>query len=189
VRPSAAAFPTTPADAMLGLVRRVAATTCFRARACGLCLGLGRARLNCTIWQLSFGRRDLVRDLGIVQSGGQRRHGVRDGQRVGVAGVELRVGGEHAVGQEVAELVVGPAMHDAMNDLVQVRARVDVVRYARRDDRENVASASPPSSSQVKSQFFRPRTKRLNSRSRRLLVASMFPSSRNRSSRFHCRSM
>lgn len=64
--------------------------------------------------------------------------GVRDGKRVGVARVELGVGGEHAVWQEVSKLVLRPSVHDAMNDLVQVRTRVDVVGNARGDDREDV---------------------------------------------------
>ncbi len=46
---------------------------------------------------------------------------------------------------------------------------------------------SPPRSSQAKSQFFLPSTKRRSSRSRRLFVASMFPSSRKRTRRLHCR--
>jgi hypothetical protein len=42
---------------------------------------------------------------------------------------------EHAVRQKLAQLGVGPSMHDSVNDLVQVGARVDVMRDARRDDR------------------------------------------------------
>ncbi len=47
--------------------------------------------------------------------------------------------GEHAIGQEFPELRLQPPVHNAVNDPVQVRARVDVVGDARRDDREDVA--------------------------------------------------
>lgn len=49
--------------------------------------------------------------------------------------------GEHAVRQEAAELSLRPSVHDGVNDLVQVRARIDVVRDAGCDDREDVAGA------------------------------------------------
>lgn len=45
---------------------------------------------------------------------------------------------EHAIGQKVAQLRLRPAWHDELRDDVQVRARVDVVRDAGRDDREDV---------------------------------------------------
>lgn len=48
---------------------------------------------------------------------------------------------EHAIGEQVAELVLRPSVHDAMNDLVQVCAWIDVVGDARRDNRKNVRSA------------------------------------------------
>ena len=38
----------------------------------------------------------------------------------------------------VPGLRLRPSVHDAVNNLVQVRARVDVVRDARRDDRQDV---------------------------------------------------
>jgi hypothetical protein len=50
----------------------------------------------------------------------------RQGQRVGISDVELRVLHEHSVRQQVTELCLGPSVHDAVNDLVQVGARVDV---------------------------------------------------------------
>ncbi len=45
--------------------------------------------------------------------------------------------GEHAVGQKLTEVVLGPPVHNAVNDAVQVRARVDVVGDAGGDDRED----------------------------------------------------
>jgi hypothetical protein len=48
---------------------------------------------------------------------------------------------EHSVRQEVTELGVGPSVHDAVNDSVQIGARVDVVRDARGDDRQDIAGA------------------------------------------------
>ena len=65
----------------------------------------------------------------------------RQRECVGVAEVELGVRGEHAIWEQVAELVLRPSVQDAMNDLVQVRARVDVVGNARGDNRKNVCSA------------------------------------------------
>jgi hypothetical protein len=38
----------------------------------------------------------------------------------------------------------GPSVHDAMNDEMQVGARVDVVRDARRDDGQDIAGALSP---------------------------------------------
>jgi len=51
------------------------------------------------------------------------------------------VGREHSVGQEITKLGLGPAMHNAVNDAMDVSAWVDVVRDARRDDRQDVAGA------------------------------------------------
>lgn len=111
-----------------------------------------------------------------------------DRERVTIANVELRVGDKHAVGQELTKLCLRPSVHDAVNDLVQIRARVDVMRDTGGDIDRMSAVRSPPSSSQVNNQLRRPRTRRRNSRSRRLFVVSMFPSSRKSSRRFHCRS-
>ena len=47
--------------------------------------------------------------------------------------------GEHAVGQKLSELRLRPPMHNAVNDTVQIRARVDVVGDARRDERQDIA--------------------------------------------------
>jgi hypothetical protein len=47
--------------------------------------------------------------------------------------------GKHAIGQQLAELVLRPSVHDAVNDLVQIGPRVDVVCNAGRDDGENGA--------------------------------------------------
>jgi hypothetical protein len=48
---------------------------------------------------------------------------------------------EHAVGQELSKLGLWPAMDDGVNDAMEIRARVDLVSDARRDDREDVAGA------------------------------------------------
>jgi hypothetical protein len=50
------------------------------------------------------------------------------------------VHGKQAVGQKLTELGLRPPVHNAVNDLVEVRPRVDVVRDACRDDREDVAA-------------------------------------------------
>jgi hypothetical protein len=48
-------------------------------------------------------------------------HGPKQG--IGVTHVELGAGDQHAVGQKLAQLGLGPLMHDGVNDLVQVCAR------------------------------------------------------------------
>jgi hypothetical protein len=48
---------------------------------------------------------------------------------------------EHSVGQQVTELSLWPSVHNAVNDAVQVGARVDVVRDARGDNRQDIARA------------------------------------------------
>jgi hypothetical protein len=48
---------------------------------------------------------------------------------------ELGMRGEHAVGEKLAELRLRPPVHNAVNDAMEIRSRVDVVRDARRDDR------------------------------------------------------
>ena len=57
--------------------------------------------------------------------------GCGHGQRVRIPDVEFGVRGEHSVGQQVTKLGLGPSVDDAVNDAVQVSARVDVVRDAR----------------------------------------------------------
>jgi hypothetical protein len=47
--------------------------------------------------------------------------GVPQRERVWVADVELGMGLEHAVGQQVAKLGLRPSVHDAMDDLMEVR--------------------------------------------------------------------
>lgn len=44
-------------------------------------------------------------------------------------------------GQQVAELVLPPSVQDAVNDLVQIRARIYTVGDACRDNRENAGGA------------------------------------------------
>jgi hypothetical protein len=58
-----------------------------------------------------------------------------------MADVQLRVYGEHPIGQELSQLRLRPALHDELRDLVQVRARVDVVRNAGADDRQDRSGA------------------------------------------------
>ena len=49
--------------------------------------------------------------------------------------------GEHAIGQEIPELRLRPPMHNAVNDTMEIRRWIHVVRDARRDDRQDVAGA------------------------------------------------
>jgi hypothetical protein len=49
--------------------------------------------------------------------------------------------GKHAVRKQLTELRVWPAVDNAMKHSMQVGARVDVVRDARRDDREDNGGA------------------------------------------------
>jgi hypothetical protein len=65
----------------------------------------------------------------------------RDRERVRVADEELGMRSEHAVGQEVSELCLRPTVNNAVNDAMEIRPRVDVVRDTGRDDREDVAGA------------------------------------------------
>jgi hypothetical protein len=65
----------------------------------------------------------------------------RQRQGVGVADVELGVSDEQAVREELSEVGLRPSVHDGVNDLVQVGARVDVVGDAGGDDREDVRGA------------------------------------------------
>jgi hypothetical protein len=51
------------------------------------------------------------------------------------------VGVEHAVRKKLADFLLRPPVDDGVNDLVQVRAGVDVVRDAGRDDGEDVGGA------------------------------------------------
>jgi hypothetical protein len=64
------------------------------------------------------------------------------GNASGIPNVEFGVRGEHSVGQQVTKLRLGPSVDDAVNDAVQISARVDVVRDARGDDRQDIARAA-----------------------------------------------
>jgi hypothetical protein len=57
-----------------------------------------------------------------------------------LADEELGMRSEHAIGQELAELFLGPPVHNAVNDLVQIRSRVDVVGNASGEDGEDGGS-------------------------------------------------
>src|ERR1019366_6579386 len=83
------------------------------------------------------GRSSNAESRSVGQRGLRGRH--REGVRV--TGVELGMRGEHAVREKFAELRLRPPMHDAVNDAMEIRSRVDVVRDARRDDRQDVAGA------------------------------------------------
>lgn len=94
-------------------------------------------------------RPDLVRDQRVAAPRGRRvalsgegARGGRDRERVGVTDEEFGTRSKHAVGQEVSELCLRPPMNNAVNDAMEICARVDVVRDARRDDREDVARVS-----------------------------------------------
>ena len=50
---------------------------------------------------------------------------------------------EHAVGEQIAKLRLGPTADDEPGDEMQVGARVDVVRNAGGDDREDMSGALP----------------------------------------------
>jgi hypothetical protein len=63
------------------------------------------------------------------------------GQGVALADVEFWMRGEHAIGQELAELLLWPTVHDELGHEVEVRARIDVVRDARRDNAEDRGGA------------------------------------------------
>jgi hypothetical protein len=51
--------------------------------------------------------------------------------------------GKHAIRQKVTKLGLWPAVHDAVNDPVQIGARVDVVSDAGGDDRQDIACTLP----------------------------------------------
>src|SRR5260221_4289893 len=70
-------------------------------------------------------------------AGKQRRRGRERWQRGTIADVELGMRGEHAVGQELAEPVVRPTLHDEFRREVEVCTWVDVMRDAGRDDAED----------------------------------------------------
>lgn len=73
--------------------------------------------------------------VGESSRDGRHRQGVR------ISDVELWMGTKHSVRQKVTKLGLGPSVHDAMNDEMQVGAWVDVVRDARGDDRQDMAGA------------------------------------------------
>ena len=57
--------------------------------------------------------------------------------------VELGMRDEHSVWEQLAEPVLRPPVHNAVNDLVKVRSRVDVVGDACGNDREDCGGALP----------------------------------------------
>jgi hypothetical protein len=76
-------------------------------------------------------------------SGGSAREsacGGGRGQRIRISDVEFGIRGEHSVGQQVTQLGLGPSVHNAVNDTVQVRAWADVVRDARGDDGQDISA-------------------------------------------------
>jgi hypothetical protein len=87
-------------------------------------------------WRLSRWERYL-RAESAGESG--RSRGKR--QRVGVSDEEVGMRGKHAVRKQLTALRVWPAVDNAMKHSMQVGARVDVVRDARRDDREDNGGA------------------------------------------------
>ncbi len=94
---------------------------------------------------------------------------------------------EHAIGQEVAEIFLREAVHDELGHEVQIGARIDIVRDAGGDDAEDGRGALAADIAPREEQFLRPRQSLRNSRSRRLFVISILPSSRNRVRRGHWR--
>jgi hypothetical protein len=86
-------------------------------------------------WQASAARS--VRRCSARESARGRGHG----QRVRISDVQLWMLREHSVWQQVTQLRLRPSVHNAVNDQVQVGARVDVVRDACGDDREDIARA------------------------------------------------
>jgi hypothetical protein len=61
------------------------------------------------------------------------------GNASGVPDVELWMVRENSVGQQVTDLGLRPSVHNAVDDAVQVGARVEVVRDARGDNRQDIA--------------------------------------------------
>jgi hypothetical protein len=112
------------------------------------------------------------------------------GQCVGIADVELGVLGEHTIRQKVTELGLGPPVHDAVDDAVQVGARVDVVRDARGDNRQDIACALAAFVDPGEEPMRRPRTKfrRLSFKLASIVGSLDIPISRNSRSRRHWRS-
>ncbi len=84
-------------------------------------------------------RRTDVREPRSWRSARQGARHAGERERVGITDEEVGMRGEHAIGQEVAELRLGPAVHNAVNDAMKIGAWVDVVRDARRHDRQDVA--------------------------------------------------
>ena len=65
----------------------------------------------------------------------------RVGQRERIADEELGVSGEHAIGQEIAEIFLREAVHDELGHEVQIGARIDLVSDAGGDDAEDSCGA------------------------------------------------
>jgi hypothetical protein len=104
------------------------------------------------------------------------------GHRVGVADVQFVMRSEHSIGQEVLR----PTFE--LGHQVEIGTRVDVMRNASRNDREDGGGALgaevEPREQPI---MFDPKISLRSSRSRRLFVTSMLPSSKKRISLCHCR--
>jgi len=74
----------------------------------------------------------------LISARGGRKHRVC--ARV-VAYEQLRVGGDDAIGQKVAQLRLRPAVDDELGDQVKIGARIDVVRDASGDDAQDGSGA------------------------------------------------
>ena len=66
---------------------------------------------------------------------------MRNGQGIRISDVEIGIGREHAIWEQLANPGLGPSVHNAVNDAMEIGARVDVMGDARRDDREDIARA------------------------------------------------
>jgi hypothetical protein len=60
-----------------------------------------------------------------------------------IADVKLRMRGEDTIGEQIADVCLRPAVHDAPRDEMEIGARVHVVRDRGCDDREDVRGAFP----------------------------------------------
>jgi len=90
-------------------------------------------------------------DRSVRQSCARRSMDLRSARRQCVAGakhrqivladVELRMGGEDPIGEQIAQLGLRPALDDVPSDEMQIRTRVDVVGDAGRDDGQDGGGA------------------------------------------------
>ena len=115
-----------------------------------------------------------------------RSLGRQSGNAIPVASSELRMCGEHLIGEQIAQLRLRPALHDELRNEVQVGAWGHVVRNTRGDDRQNGSRALATFIEPGNSQFRLPSTNLRSSRSRLLFVSSRLLSSKKSRSRCHC---